>query len=345
MMKKMIALALLACCLLVMNPIEAKRGEPVNPITVEYDKFKDRTFHTLQAQALEDPSNYSCSRVICRMSVQAYYSYKGQTAQKPEHVLLLFRSHSDDWRFLNNHDLTFIADQERFSVEKTDRESDVSGGVWEYVTAYLTVEQFQKIAYAQNVEFRLGSSDFALSPSQLYLFRQLADSISPPEVQKQSNTFEPGQYLLRQQEAIPVILKEAITTKKHNSGDIIQLEVAKDILTGDGSVLIRKGEAVSCLLTIQKPKRGQGGIIILEPQRVKAIDGTGIKLSGRIMEEGSGSPSAMKMIGAGLAGGVIGLAAVAATSSGKHIQLKENNEFTFYVKEDIPINLLSDIQH
>jgi hypothetical protein len=143
-------------------------------IESKYDRFKDQTQVQLETKRvmggfLED------------IKMGASFFYKGQKAM-PEDIILVFRSSTQDWRFLRETDreLIALADGERLPLGTLDRDSQVlSGGrVIEVMATDVPYEAFMTIVNAKKVEMKLGRYQFELKEEHLEALRDLASRMA-----------------------------------------------------------------------------------------------------------------------------------------------------------------------
>lgn len=88
---------------------------------------------------------------------------------------MAFVSVSYEWKYLRNYDLIFLLDGKERLVEKTSRNSEIeSRSVTEIISAIMPLSEFLRIANANTVEVKLGTTTFSLTTEQLEALRDLA---------------------------------------------------------------------------------------------------------------------------------------------------------------------------
>jgi hypothetical protein len=233
------------------------------PITAEFDKFKDLTMVSTQ------PTHVWVGPIIKHPSwtfreygpdVTFRFFCKGQhdTCQPEDGLVWLsFDSQEREWTYIKLHSLVFLADGQRI-VPATEEKWDgnvIDGGVLESVTATLRVPDYLKLVAAKDVEGQLGSLDFRLSmpdypkiDAHLTGWRALAERIQGEEAGQPSS----------QTAAIPESLKQAIISNS-KAGTVSPAAAAS--LAETGRVLspealadsIAKGQASKCAVITDPP--------------------------------------------------------------------------------------------
>jgi hypothetical protein len=86
----------------------------------------------------------------------------------PEDIGLHIVSHSDEWMFTDDHDLTIRFDEQKFSPAESFYSNKVSDDstVYEMLLPRFTLEQFRQMAWADKVYFKLGYENFEISSEQ-----------------------------------------------------------------------------------------------------------------------------------------------------------------------------------
>lgn len=156
----------------VISLIPAKRqfNHPFK-IATEYDKFKDRTFITL---------NYIAGGSTKPDKLYVYWSYPGTVLTSPDRVYMSFISSSKDWQFLSVRVVEMVLDANQRARFDATRDGQVgSGFVIENIDTILTLTQFLPIVNAKQVDVRIGSVEFALTAAQLEGLRDLASRMNP----------------------------------------------------------------------------------------------------------------------------------------------------------------------
>lgn len=153
--------------------IEGCATTRIPQIIVSYDKFKD------EAKIQTSPVIVLNPDVLRLLGTWASYLCKGDTSCKTEYVYINFVSQSyHGWEYLTSRDLIFIADNQRINLGEAirvgDAGSDVAGvKTIELMSVIVPVGIFRKIANAQSLEGKLGTTVFAISHEDRVSFRML----------------------------------------------------------------------------------------------------------------------------------------------------------------------------
>jgi len=100
-------------------------------------------------------------------------SFKGSTP-----VILLTR-YGRSWKYLKCHDTFWLADGKRVATLDTRHDGSVySGGVNETIISQFSYEQFQTLAAAQNVEYKVCNDEFMLYPAEMEGLKQVGQAIA-----------------------------------------------------------------------------------------------------------------------------------------------------------------------
>ena len=103
------------------------------------------------------------------------FSYPGHTPQIPEKLMIQFIANSDYWKYLRNHNITFLLDGVSLKLGQVKRDSSVgSGNVTEHLLKIISLETFLKIINAKEVEVQLGSTEIKISHEELEAMRDYA---------------------------------------------------------------------------------------------------------------------------------------------------------------------------
>jgi hypothetical protein len=140
---------------------------------------------TIEAIFPADGANRKLPSV--RLEMVAYFSFPGKTLITPDHVILAFRSLSqDEVKFASDRQLIVTADGSRLNLGEmlvTDRRVD-SGIQMRDTTFYretlelpVPYESFVNVANATKVNMRVGKTEFELSTDQRESLRVLAKKI------------------------------------------------------------------------------------------------------------------------------------------------------------------------
>lgn len=145
-------------------------------LSTTYDKFKDvTTIRAKDAEIVGSPKGgYVRFNVLAR--------YPGQTKATPDHVLLVFQSHSREWRFLRSNMLILLVDGEAYDVGRPTRDSGIdtgryTSGVWEHLYYRLPIGDAERIAKATNVEMQLGPMEAKWKPDNIAILREVVNAV------------------------------------------------------------------------------------------------------------------------------------------------------------------------
>lgn len=163
--------------------ISAPSPQPADPfVTTKYDKFEDVTTVSIDI----------AGRYPAPDRMTPAYFIGGPLGDKPHAVAMSFSwLRSPRWYFLTgSRRVVFLADNEKFVVEKADHSGDVirnGRGVWESLSIRMPVPVFMAIAGAKSVEARFGyGRDMVFSEEQKAGLRAIARAIldGPPTTTK-----------------------------------------------------------------------------------------------------------------------------------------------------------------
>lgn len=141
---------------------------PLFSQTISYDKFKEQT------------SVISDSRFVsAQLSLTVWAMYAGQRKSNVA-CFLVFRSGGRNWRFLEAHDLTFLADGQRMPLGSGRHEGQVistrvASGVREAMTYPIPCDDLAKLANASSLEMKLGYAEVRLGEKDKQPIRSIVD--------------------------------------------------------------------------------------------------------------------------------------------------------------------------
>ncbi len=94
-------------------------------------------------------------------------------------VVLIFARHGAEWRYLDYHPLHLLIDGSRLDLGDTKHKGNVitGAGVSEHMTAMIDRKKFVAIACAQNLEAKLGSTEFSVPYSARRGMQQFAEML------------------------------------------------------------------------------------------------------------------------------------------------------------------------
>lgn len=148
---------------------------PVQDLSVEvvYDEFDDITnFRSGEARVYSGSEEWvglfgGGSQFRHRIFMRASLSCEGNVTncKNPEVVLILNSLSDHGWKLLRNDRLVFILDEERYSFGEaySDRETIRGNSVRETFGLILNIDEFEKIAFSEDVRARIG--EFELNTS------------------------------------------------------------------------------------------------------------------------------------------------------------------------------------
>lgn len=141
-------------------------------VTEEFDRFKGETLVKLDPRYSETTSG--------PRSLFVSYTYEGNTPAPPPFVGMALFTSSDEWMYLKCHSLAFLLDDTMPIELETEHDGDVgSGYVIEYVSSFLSLEEFLQIVNAQKVEGKLCNDEFQFTDEQMEALRDVASRMQP----------------------------------------------------------------------------------------------------------------------------------------------------------------------
>lgn len=153
------------------------RGAPVEllryEVVTEYDRFTDVTIITLEPRVELSGGQWPA------LTVRA--ACTGDTVCRPEQVGLTFVSASSDWRYLTDHALHLIVDGDRHGFDTDHDGSTHRGGVSETMFVRVPIGLLEDIAYATEVEGRIGRDEFTLTEVQRYALQEYIAALKDPD--------------------------------------------------------------------------------------------------------------------------------------------------------------------
>lgn len=142
--------------------------------TVQYDKFRDES---RVAVGPFDVADLLRGVRIYSLKMTARFIYSGRDVKQPsEDFALLFRSRSDEWKFLKNREMYMLVDGERISIGEAEYDGDVERrgtDVSEFLAFPIPPNVFKRLAYAKQAEFKIGRWAITLKDEHLEAFRNL----------------------------------------------------------------------------------------------------------------------------------------------------------------------------
>lgn len=169
---------LLLVCLLCLtgcaSTMSAMMGMPdpsQKGVVTEYDEFKDLTTHTAGARM----NSLSATRPFFMDGYLVLSCAGNQPCTESPAYGMLIRSWSEDWRFLNSHDVAFIADGERFGPYETAHDGKVmkDADTIESLTFLIPEDAASAISSAQSVRFQVGTFEGELPHDRRGSWREL----------------------------------------------------------------------------------------------------------------------------------------------------------------------------
>jgi hypothetical protein len=155
---------------------------PLAVLETKYDRFEDKTTVWIYPDRI-----YVKNLTYQNLRVTAFFIYHGKAAETPiEKMGLQFISTSRELTYLKKNDLIAIIDGERLPLGRPSaKDSDVSSSyagveVEEILEFNATYQDLKKLAYARQVEMRLGPAEFDLHASFLRSICTLISCLTPP---------------------------------------------------------------------------------------------------------------------------------------------------------------------
>jgi hypothetical protein len=152
--------------------------------TTTYDKFKDITHFKTGYMPLEVATNFKTYTDTLHFGISIKCAGEKFPCAQPMPTIY-FAGRSKDWRFLRNYSLIILANSERLLFENVSRGGEIEKGtsvysgvrVLEYVIAEATIEQLEKIAAADTVEFQLGFYESKLTPAEIAVVAEVVKTL------------------------------------------------------------------------------------------------------------------------------------------------------------------------
>jgi hypothetical protein len=138
------------------------------PVTVEYDRFNDRT--TVSIRNLPVGGD---------LRLGALYLMEGQGPTRPIVASVTLTASSDNWQYLRCNNVDLLVDGEPFDVSFSHDGTVGRGYVLEFLTATMTTERFLRIVGASRIEGRVCRTEFALGAPELATLQDLASRMEP----------------------------------------------------------------------------------------------------------------------------------------------------------------------
>lgn len=189
--KGILCVVLMAAAFGRLNRLEAFAQTGSSTISVDYDRFKDKT--TVQTKEVDigdlvQMGYRNGEHVVIHpdalffwFKIVGSYSFAGQQKTRVDSMNLFFMTTSRTWRFLNDTDLNVIADNERIPLGKMVRRGKAESllrvvSVRETLGATIPSSTMSKIANAKKVEMRVGSIEFEFGDNERQALRELVKS-------------------------------------------------------------------------------------------------------------------------------------------------------------------------
>lgn len=169
----------------VSNKAERLKRQPFDPherirtfrnskrFSIEYDKFKDRTYLDVGPFYVGGTARYVMSGSSLYMTGR--FMHKGEILSEAiSDFVLWFRASGKEWEFLKERHLYALVESERLDLGEGLHDGDVRyGGVSESLGFLIPAEIFQKLGVAQSVQLRIGRSELTLKDEHKEAFRDL----------------------------------------------------------------------------------------------------------------------------------------------------------------------------
>ena len=147
-------------------------------VQTEYDRFEDST--TISANSA---MVYTASLPMHQIQVSAFASCSGEEVCEPNRIRMNFSSISSGWMFLNLYPITFLIDGEAIRFEEDDINAirNTLGGdnVSESLYFSINSQLFNKIAFSEKVEVKIGIVDFEMTHARRESLRLLYQELFP----------------------------------------------------------------------------------------------------------------------------------------------------------------------
>ena len=158
--------------------ISKRKFNHTKEITTTYDRFKGETTVEL---TLEKVNSYKSEGHFYFIGFS--FTYPEQTVITPKDVLLTVSSFSDEKRFSERDtlDVIILADGQRFILGKMNlsKTENLKLIYQETLTLAIPYASYIKIASSNDVEMRLGETEFSLTQEQIEALRDLGSRMMP----------------------------------------------------------------------------------------------------------------------------------------------------------------------
>lgn len=141
----------------------------------EYDKFKDLTVVTIPVPQ----TSYRFDFI--RPQFSAFAIYKGRKLlSSPGNVGINFFSQSEDWEYLECHEVNILADDQRIPIEETKHDGTVGDGyVLEYINSRLGWKEVKMLSAAKTVEVKICNTKLKLNPQNMADLKEFVRLLTP----------------------------------------------------------------------------------------------------------------------------------------------------------------------
>jgi hypothetical protein len=168
------------------DPCEARKQ---GCVTVEYDRFKDKTFVTMTPIFLTIPTVTWVDDPVVKVAVGVSFSSSGNTVRRPETVTLIFIAtvlhalEAKEHAFANSKSVDLLIDGKPYPLGEVSLEKESPGYMasgWEY-SLRAPFEVIEKITSAKMVEIRAGSVETTIDEKVKAPFRRLIKLVPKEE--------------------------------------------------------------------------------------------------------------------------------------------------------------------
>lgn len=139
----------------------------------KYDRFTGKT--SIKSNKIDDlVKRDRHKQPVLMLTVE----FEGKEIPKDPVIFGTFSSLSDDWKFMNFHDVHILADDMPIKLIRYGRDVDIEKGyLLETIWFQVSWEEFLKIAKAAKLEFKIGIEEFAARPEELKDIKSFKDLI------------------------------------------------------------------------------------------------------------------------------------------------------------------------
>lgn len=149
-------------------------GSHTARVAVDYDRFRDASSVTADIGPIPALNGGG------PLALTAFASANGKDVTAAQSVTLLILVSGTDWQYLDCHDVSLLADDQRVRITTQARSGKVvKGGVIESITAEIPLAAFLPALKAMKLEGKLCRTLFAIEGPAMSALRDLASRLNP----------------------------------------------------------------------------------------------------------------------------------------------------------------------